>query len=102
MSNVEHYFENLLFYGHDIKGEPNKNALSKDVQEAVEECADYIKYVYGTRVYKTGKWVLTHPLQEDDEGAYVCSCCKSGSWEVLPTTWKACPWCGATMEVVEE
>ena len=47
---------------------------------------------------KTGKWVLIHPLQEDDEGAYICSCCKSGSWEVLPSTWKACPWCGATME----
>ena len=39
MTNVEHYFENLLFHGQDIKGEPNKNSLSKEVQEAVEECA---------------------------------------------------------------
>lgn len=46
MSNVEHYFENLLFHGHDIKGEPNKNALSKEVQDAVEQCAIYIKYTY--------------------------------------------------------
>ena len=44
MSNVEHYFENLLFNGKDCKGEPNKNSLSKEVQEAVEECAQYIKY----------------------------------------------------------
>lgn len=44
MSPIEHYFENLLTMGSDIKGEPNKNALSKEVQEAVEICADYIKY----------------------------------------------------------
>ena len=46
MSNVEHYFENLLFHGHDIKGDPNKNALSKEVQDAIEQCAIYIKYTY--------------------------------------------------------
>lgn len=50
---------------------------------------------------KTGKWVLAHPLQEDDDSAYVCSCCKSGSYEVIPKTWKACPWCTALMEVEE-
>jgi hypothetical protein len=44
MSPIEHYFENLLDMGSDIKGDPNKNALSKEVQEAVEICADYIKY----------------------------------------------------------
>lgn len=44
MTNVEHYFENLLFHGQDIKGEPNKNSLSKEVQEAVEECVQYILY----------------------------------------------------------
>lgn len=44
MSPIEHYFENLLIIGSDIKGEPNKNALSKEVQEAVEICASYIQY----------------------------------------------------------
>ena len=44
MSPIEHYFENLLTLGSDIKGEPNKNALSKEVQEAVEICADYVKF----------------------------------------------------------
>ena len=44
MSPIEHYFENLLTMGSDIKGEPNKNALSREVQEAVEICADYVKY----------------------------------------------------------
>ncbi len=45
MSPIEHYFENLLTMGSDIKGEPNKNALSKEVQEAVEICAYYIKSI---------------------------------------------------------
>lgn len=47
---------------------------------------------------KTGKWIYVHPLQEDDGGAYKCSCCSSGSWDVDPTTWRACPWCMALME----
>ena len=56
---------------------------------------------YGFEERKTGKWVLVHPLQEDDGGAYECSCCKSGSWEIDPATWKVCPWCTALMEVEE-
>ena len=44
MTCLEHYFENLLFEGEDIKGEPNKNALSKEEQNAVEICADYVLY----------------------------------------------------------
>jgi hypothetical protein len=42
MSNLEHYFENLLFYGKDIGGEWNKKYLTKEQQEAVEVCADYV------------------------------------------------------------
>lgn len=44
MSPAEHYFENLLMYGRDINGDPNKNALSKEVQETIEMCANYILY----------------------------------------------------------
>ena len=43
MSPIEHYFENLLTMGSDVKGEPNKSALSKEVQEAIEICATYVK-----------------------------------------------------------
>lgn len=50
MSNLEHYFENLLFYGEDIKGNVNKNTLSKTEQKAVEICADYVIYgLFGNR-----------------------------------------------------
>ena len=43
MSNEEHYFENLIFLGKDCNGEPNKSALSKEVQEAIEICYYYLK-----------------------------------------------------------
>lgn len=50
MSNLEHYFENLLFYGEDCNGEPNKRALSRQEQEAVEICAQYVIYTtFGNR-----------------------------------------------------
>lgn len=44
MSNLEHYFENLLVYGKDVSGDVNKNALTADEQKAVEVCAQYVIY----------------------------------------------------------
>ena len=44
MTCEEHYFENLLFHGKDVKGEYNKNAISKEKQKAIEICADYVIY----------------------------------------------------------
>jgi hypothetical protein len=50
MSNLEHYFENLIFDGHDTKNECNKNSLTKEQQEVVEICADYVIYtLFGNR-----------------------------------------------------
>ena len=50
MTCLEHYFENLLFHGEDTDGEPNRRALSKEVQDAVEICADYVIYTtFGDR-----------------------------------------------------
>ena len=44
MSNLEHYFENLLFDGEDVYGDANKNTLTKEEQKAVEICAQYVLY----------------------------------------------------------
>ena len=44
MGNAEHYFENLLFHGQDVTGDINKKYLSKEVQETVEICAQYVVY----------------------------------------------------------
>lgn len=44
MTRTEHYFENLLHYGKDIDGEPNKKGLLKCEQEAVEQCVQYVLY----------------------------------------------------------
>ena len=42
MSNLEHYFENLLLQGKDVSGGANRNTLSEDARNAVEICADYV------------------------------------------------------------
>ena len=50
MTNLEHYFENLLYHGEDIKSEANKNALTEEQQKSVEQCAQYVIYsLFGTR-----------------------------------------------------
>ena len=50
MNYVEHYFENLLYHDKDVKGKPNKKALSKAEQEAVEACYVYVIYnLFGSR-----------------------------------------------------
>lgn len=50
MSNLEHYFENLLYEGHDVKDNCNKNFLTRSEQKAVEKCAEYVIYgIFGNR-----------------------------------------------------
>ena len=45
MSNIEHYFENILYHGFDeTKNDVNKQGLSKSEQTAVEICALYVMY----------------------------------------------------------
>ena len=45
MTNVEHYFENLIFEGEDCGGHNwNKNELSAEVQQAVDECVQHLLY----------------------------------------------------------
>ena len=42
MSLVEHYFENLIHFDKDCPGEPNKQGLSQEVIDAIEECYFYV------------------------------------------------------------
>lgn len=51
---------------------------------------------------ETGKWVKIHPLQLDDSGAYMCSNCKTGGWDIDPSRYKFCPYCGSYNNEVEE
>ena len=44
MTCAEHYFENLLYFDKDTNGDVNKNKLSKEVQEAIEMCYQYVVY----------------------------------------------------------
>lgn len=44
MTNLEHYFENLLFDGKDVNGDCNKKELTAAEQAAVNVCAEYVIY----------------------------------------------------------
>ena len=73
MTTQEHYFENLLYHGKDTNGEYNKNALSKEVQEAIEICADYVIYTMfnGRDDFKKYKIIKTNNPQDDSWEEYV-------------------------------
>lgn len=46
---------------------------------------------------KKGKWIRVNPLQENDGGAFMCSICRSGDWDIKDS-YSFCPNCGAEME----
>ena len=48
MSNLEHYFENLLFHDQDVNGDWNKKPLTEQEQEVAEDCAACAEYVLST------------------------------------------------------
>jgi len=114
-------------YGKLLKQQPCEDAISRQAaidaiyaryiggKEAVDKAPASDHYAEGideavcavedlpsvTPQQKTGRWVKVHPLQADDVGAYMCSYCKVGDWN-LKGTEKFCPNCGAKMEEVEE
>ena len=69
-----------------------------DSERAVS-LADIMSLPSVTPQPKIGHWIPVHPLQADDDGAYICSCCKVGNWGIDPKVDKYCFNCGAQMEV---
>lgn len=49
---------------------------------------------------RRGHWIKVHPLQENDEGDYMCSECRCGGLVWKPTTY--CPNCGCRMVEPQE
>ena len=103
MSNLEHYFENLLFDGEDCRGDVNKNSLTKEEQEAVEICAQYVIWsIFNGRddfkgfirqefgPVKHGHWIW-------EDHYLVCSECGKENDRK-----NYCPNCGAKMDEVED
>ena len=70
--------------------------IYSDLNRTTEREADILHKAI-TMDRPQGEWVLVHPLQEDDEGAYMCSVCHSGDWRIS-TEFKFCPYCGAEMK----
>lgn len=65
-------------------------------ENAREKLAELSSVTPVTLTRPTGYWIHWHPLQEDDDGAYMCSNCKHGDWD-CDTSYKHCPFCGAKM-----
>ncbi len=42
------------------------------------------------------KWIRVNPLQEDDGGAFMCSSCRTGNYDIDGTETR-CPYCGEIM-----
>lgn len=74
MSNLEHYFENLLFEGKDCLNDVNKNSLTKEEQEAVEACAAYVLYSIFCNRDNFKEFIYSDPIIK-------CKECKYSSYE---------------------
>ena len=67
---------------------------------ALSEIMECIKKVPAADVaeVKRGKWIwIEHILQPDDIGGYLCSNCRTGTWDIDTNRWSYCPFCGAKM-----
>lgn len=96
-----------------IEQQPCEDCISRE--EALEEACEFVEIGYnGKGIFRRlkelpsvtpqrpkGKWILIHPLQEDDDEAYICSNCEHGDWD-CDTSYKYCPFCGADMRESEE
>ena len=76
-------------------------------QAAIDECnkrgAEHIGYAIAHLPSvqpepHEGYWIPVHPIQSDDPGAYMCSECETGMWEIRPSSYHYCPNCGAKMK----
>lgn len=63
---------------------------------SVNDWEDYIDNAPTVEERPKGKWMFVHPLQANDDGAYMCSYCKTGSFGI-ENTYNFCPYCGADM-----
>ena len=69
-----------------------------DREEWEDVCVTTVNEIKSAEPQKKGKWIFIHPLQADDEGAYICSNCHRGDWDIKPTD-KYCKFCGIAMDI---
>lgn len=84
-----------------IKEYERKAKESRQIANYLRELKQYRDHKDNPKP-KTGHWILCHPLQEDDPGAYICSVCRHGDWGLDPKIDKFCFNCGARMVESEE
>ena len=99
--------------GKDVNGDWNKNSLTEEEQNAVEECAQYVlyslfcgrdelkNYLANIGTEKHGKWIV---IKDEDGSTMSCSECGFHLGRVdcdltpMAEIWQYCPHCGAKMD----
>ncbi len=74
-------------------------SLIDGVEPKFEDVTDSAELLSAQPEPKEGHWIPVHPIQSDDPGAYMCSKCKTGMWEIRPSAYHYCPNCGAKMTI---
>ena len=75
-----------------------KYSINERELEEARQIGMWIDSFPSAKSRKKGKWIFIHPLQADDEGAYICSNCHRGDWDIKPTD-KYCKFCGMAMDI---
>ena len=95
-------------FGIDVKWSntlrPQVTALSSIQLEGISCAEEWLNSEYAGQDMEPvihAKWIAVHPLQPDDDGALMCSSCRSGDWSIR-MWYKRCPVCGAKMDLEEE
>ena len=98
MSDLISKNQSLTKWKEDFKDFVEGLDMPRDDYKGIME---YIDEVPSAEPRKKGKWIFIHPLQKNDLGAYMCSVCEYGDWDIKPTD-KYCKFCGADMREGEQ
>ena len=98
MEEYEVYNKYFIDEEYNLEEAPNElHSYRAGWNDALKRAAIVVRHDIRCK----GKWITVNPLQEDDGGAFMCSCCKVGSWD-YDNSYHFCPNCGALMTKGEE
>lgn len=94
---LERIIDQAVKEAYDIGFEDGRtfqgDLITQGLGDVAEALVDSYKKEGREKARKPGHWILVHPLQENDNGAYICSNCGRGDWD-CDTSYDYCPFCG--------
>ena len=94
---MANYIDKDRFRMHIIMNQRNPLKVQLTVKEKEKFCKmlDEVSPA-DVRENAVAEWIHVHPLQENDDGGYMCSHCRTGGLVIEKT--KFCPNCGYKMK----